>query len=270
MHRWLCAVYVLPTTTPTEPKHLICGDRAGSLHLYTLHEAKAQDSLRGVHGRNGVTSLLCGQGGVVYSSGRDGYVRSLRVCEGRLLPLTVTRVTGANWISKLITVQGKLLAVCFHGVKLKLWNVEEEQTLLEVECGGAHRSWDLHVCRARGWLVCAFLKDGLPYTFSTSITDKLLPLIRPPFNTQETSALRVFLQQRGETVFVTGGEDTTLRLHALQHKGQRQTLGVQRSHLSGVRALCLVEGTNSTQSDDGSVWLVSAGGRAEFKVCSAV
>ncbi|KAG0723687.1 hypothetical protein GWK47_042190 [Chionoecetes opilio] len=112
----------------------------------------------------------------------------------------------------------------------------EEQTLLEVECGGAHRSWDLHVCRARGWLVCAFLKDGLPYTFSTSITDKLLPLIR----------------QRGETVFVTGGEDTTLRLHALQHKGQRQTLGVQRSHLSGVRALCLVEGTNSTQSDDGS------------------
>ena len=54
----------------------------------------------------------------------------------------------------------------------------EEQTLLEVECGGAHRSWDLRVCGARGQLVCAFLKDGLPYTFSTSLHNKLMPLIR--------------------------------------------------------------------------------------------
>lgn len=133
-------------------------------------------------------------------------------------------------------------------VKLVLWDVQVEQALVEVECGGAHRSWDLLVCgggsrkvcdgggdRRRvcgdekgrmesgdadkvvlggdagkvvcdgddkvvaggdaGWLVgggddkvlaggdegrlvCGFLKDGLPYTFSTSLSDKLLPVIK--------------------------------------------------------------------------------------------
>lgn len=81
-----------------------------------FQKPKAQSSLQGVHGRNGVTSLVCLQNGVVYSSGRDGYVRSLRVSEGCLVPLTATRVSGANWVARLIIVQGKLLAVCFHGV----------------------------------------------------------------------------------------------------------------------------------------------------------
>lgn len=78
--------------------------------------------------------------------------------------------------------------------------------------------------------------------------------------------LKVLFQHSGETVLVTGGEDTTLRLHVLRHQGQRQTLSVLRSHLSGVRALCLVEGTNGTKSDNDILWLISAGGRAELKV----
>lgn len=45
-----------------------------------------------------------------------------------------------------------------------------------------------------------------------------------------------------ETLLVTAGEDTTLRLHALSHPGHLRPLGVLRSHLSGVRALCVVEG----------------------------
>lgn len=49
-------------------------------------------------------------------------------------------------------------------------------------------------------------------------------------------------QQGRETLFVTAGEDTTLRVHALKHLGHRRPLAVLRSHLSGVRALCLVEG----------------------------
>uniref|UniRef100_A0A0P4W420 tRNA (34-2'-O)-methyltransferase regulator WDR6 n=1 Tax=Scylla olivacea TaxID=85551 RepID=A0A0P4W420_SCYOL len=266
MHRWLCAVYVTPIMTKTAPQHLVCGDRAGSLHLYALNEPKPQHSLQGVHGKNGVTSVLCWHRGVVYSSGRDGYIRSLRVCEGRLLLLTATRVSGSSWVSRLIAVQGKLLAVCFYGVKLKLWSIGEEQTLLEVECGGAHRSWDLRLCGTRGWLVCTFLKDGTPYTFSTSLSNRMLPLIRPALHTQETMELRLPFQHRRETVLLTAGEDTTLRLHALQQQGQRQSFGVVRSHLSGVRALCLIEETHVTMSDNDTVWLVSAGGRAELKV----
>ncbi|XP_045122840.1 WD repeat-containing protein 6-like isoform X3 [Portunus trituberculatus] len=266
MHRWLCAVYVSPIVTKAVPQHLVCGDRAGSLHLYTLNEPKPQHSLHGVHGKNGVTAVLCWHGGLVYSSGRDGYVRSLRVSEGRLLSLTATRVSGSSWVSRLIAVKGKLLAICFYGVKLKLWSVGEEQTLLEVECGGAHRSWDLRLCGKRGWLVCTFLKDGTPYTFSTPLNNKMLPHIRPALHTQETMELRLLFQHRREMVLLTAGEDTTLRLHALHQQGQRQSFGVVRSHLSGVRALCLIEETHGTKSDSDTVWLISAGGRAELKV----
>ena len=78
--------------------------------------------------------------------------------------------------------------------------------------------------------------------------------------------VRVLYHHNGKAVLVTGGEDTTLRLHTLPHQGQRQGISVLRSHLSGVRTLCLVEEINGTKSDNGSVWLVSAGGRAEFKV----
>ncbi|XP_050718661.1 uncharacterized protein LOC126999789 [Eriocheir sinensis] len=256
MHRWLCAVYVPSADTPTSDistpavtPYLVCGDRAGSLHLYTLTDPKPQDTLRGIHGKNGVTSLLSwGGGGVVYSSGRDGCVRSLRVCAGggdggcpRLQPLTVTRVCRASWVARLLCVWGKLLAVCFHGVKLVLWDVKAEQELLEVECGGAHRSWDLVVCGEEGGLVCGFLKDGVPHTFSTSLSDKLLPIIKPPLNSQETMGVCVLPQPGRETLLVTAGEDTTLRLHALSHPGHLRPLGVLRSHLSGVRALCVVE-----------------------------
>lgn len=43
------------------------------------------------------------------------------------------------------------------------------------------------------------------------------------------------------SLLVTAGEDTTLRLHSLTHPRHLRPLGVLRSHLSGVRALCLVE-----------------------------
>lgn len=74
----------------------------------------------------------------------------------------------------------------------------------------------------------------------------------------------------GETVFVTGGEDTTLRIHSIQGFERHRSLSVIRSHISNIRALCRIERERtlprSTNGSDCSVWFVSAGGRAQMKV----
>lgn len=75
----------------------------------------------------------------------------------------------------------------------------------------------------------------------------------------------VLHQQGSETLLATAGEDTTLRLFALRHPGHRQPLAVLRSHLSGVRALCLVEGLDGTLNNGAKEWRGWVAGGTQYK-----
>ncbi|XP_064098237.1 tRNA (34-2'-O)-methyltransferase regulator WDR6-like [Macrobrachium nipponense] len=266
--RWVSAACYF---TIQNRSHLICGDRAGSIHLYSENSSEPQHSLRSIHGeRSGVTSLINHQG-YLYSTGRDGCIRCLTVQDYRLQVLTVTRVSSANWIASLINLRGRLLAVCFHDVKLKLWSLEEDRAIIDIECGGGHRSWDLQCSEENNKLSFIYIKDAKPYTFSTTLEDKLMPLIKTPINTRETMCLEVLLQQDDTTYFATGGEDTTLRLHALSSYRNKQlkTFSVIRSHISNVRTMCCIENMNekvSSCEEGTSKWIVTAGGRAQLKI----
>ncbi|KAK3874778.1 hypothetical protein Pcinc_020314 [Petrolisthes cinctipes] len=265
------------TTTPnTTIDYLVCGDRTGSLHLYHSQTREAIHSLRGLHGRNGVTSVMVVQGWLVLSSGRDGCVRRLTVQGDRLQVITVTRVSGGvSWVARLIFTHKLTLAVCFHDVKMKVWSVDEERDLVEVECGGGHRSWDARILEGCDKLVFLYLKDARAFMFTTALKDKLLPVIKSPVNSQETLCLQVLHCTSEEVVFATGGEDTTLRLHSITGSESRQSLGVIRSHISNIRTLCVIDGSGrmndyeKTEHDDSSVWVVSAGGRAQVKIWKA-
>lgn len=93
--RWLTAA--VPILTTSQGALWVCGDRRGSLLLYQeagklgqdLQEGKQrpEDSpllprsrLFGVHGKQGVTSVRKHRG-LLYSTGRDGCVRVLRICQ---------------------------------------------------------------------------------------------------------------------------------------------------------------------------------------------
>lgn len=93
--RWLTAA--VPLLTTSQGALWVCGDRRGSLLLYQdggrrgrdLQEGleRPKDSplpplsrLFGVHGKQGVTSVRKHKG-LLYSTGRDGCVRVLRVCQ---------------------------------------------------------------------------------------------------------------------------------------------------------------------------------------------
>ena len=80
--------------------------------------------------------------------------------------------------------------------------------------------------------------------------------------------LETLFQEGDMTVFATGGEDTTLRLHAVRSE-RLSTFSVIRSHISNVRAMCCIEDVDGkrTFTDEGkTAWVVSAGGRAQLKV----
>lgn len=67
---------------------------------------------------------------------------------------------------------------------MKVWSVEEEQDLVEVECGGGHRSWDIRFPEGRDKdddddkLAFLFLKDGKAFMSTVSLWDKLPPVIK--------------------------------------------------------------------------------------------
>ena len=86
-HRWLSAVTEGPSP------YLVCGDKKGSIHLYVLpsHGDIREDlliepvsSLKGIHGRNGVTHL-CYNMGHLYSTGRDGFCRQYKMSQSESL-----------------------------------------------------------------------------------------------------------------------------------------------------------------------------------------
>ncbi|XP_047474856.1 WD repeat-containing protein 6-like isoform X2 [Penaeus chinensis] len=264
--RWVSAACIVPSTVPGG-YYLICGDRAGSLHLYHQEDLEPRQSIRGIHGKNGVTSLVIHEG-FIYSSGRDGCVRQLKLFDESIQVLTVTRVSNVTWVAQVIFLQGRPLALCFHDVNLKLWNLAEDRAVVEVECGGGHRSWALHASRSDDQLVFFFLKDGIPCIFRTTLADKLMPLIKSPVNTRETMCLQTLFHVEGKTFFAMGGEDTTLRIHSVQGLESHRSLCVVRSHISNIRALCRIEcqGAINPAGSDKSVWLVSGGGRAQMKL----
>nr|XP_053629192.1 WD repeat-containing protein 6-like isoform X2 [Cherax quadricarinatus] len=270
--QWVSAACMYPATARNATQSLICGDRAGSLHLYSKGVPKAQHTLRGIHGRSGVTSLSL-HGDFIYSTGRDGGVRCLSLKDGQLQVITVSRVSSVNWVAKLVFLFGRPLAVCFHDVKLIVWSLEDDRSVVEVECGGGHRSWSLQASETEDELIFLFLRDSIPFTFHTTLKDKLLPLIKSPVNTHETMCLQILFQHGFETIFATGGEDTTLRLHSILGSENCKALSVIRSHISSIKALCLIErGERAAvvEGKDSSMWMVSAGGRAQVKVWRTV
>lgn len=93
--RWLTAA--VPILTTSQGLLWVCGDRRGSLLLYQEAEKRGRDlqgglerpedsplpplsRLFGVHGKQGVTSVRKHKG-LLYSTGRDGCVRVLRICQ---------------------------------------------------------------------------------------------------------------------------------------------------------------------------------------------
>ncbi|KAJ8370163.1 hypothetical protein SKAU_G00101910 [Synaphobranchus kaupii] len=246
-------------------------------------------TLFGAHGKQGVT-WVCEHQGALYSCGRDGCLRELRVGGAdRLEVLRVERACrGMEWVERVLFLdpeegaeepeggrgRGRMAVLGFHSVFFVVWDPVRQERLLSVACGGGHRSWSYcpPSSSRRAGAALVFVKQG-------AVLATQAP--RDPQGV-ESRGLRPGLHGRGIgcvcrlgwvghwEILASGGEDTTLSVLALQPlSGEHRVLSVITDHISSIRALATVpRGAAPTDGQTAaslSALLISAGGRAQLQ-----
>ncbi|NXK57039.1 WDR6 protein, partial [Chauna torquata] len=225
--------------------------------------------LFGLHGKTGVTSVTC-HGGYIYSTGRDGCYRQLRLQDQQLEVLQKHRpCKGLQWIEELrFTPGGDLLVLGFHADNFVVWSTRTGENLHCVPCGGGHRSWSY--CSSPVADTFAFIKHGNVMLYSSEAEPCEQQVLLASLHGREITCVRRLgaVQAPGRcpvNVFVTGSEDTTACVLTLSEQSRAAVpLARLSDHISSVRALALA---SPAQPDAAglSALLFSAGGRAQIE-----
>ncbi|NXO49743.1 WDR6 protein, partial [Aramus guarauna] len=288
---------------------LVCGDRRGSLLLFPCSSSpgRAAESARiangstnpvgedcgsdletsclsykgalpleaplsvlfGLHGKTGVTSVIC-HGDYIYSTGRDGVYRQLRLQGQQLEVLRKHRpCKGLQWIEELrFTPDGDLLVLGFHADNFVVWSSKTGENLHCVPCGGGHRSWSY--CSSPSAEAFAFIKCGDVMLYRREAEPCEQHVLLASLHGREISCVRRLgaVEVPGHAalnVFVTGSEDTTACILAVSERSRAATpLARLSDHISSVRALALA-GPAGPGDEGLSALLFSAGGRAQIE-----
>lgn len=257
--RWpTCATLV----TNNNEKFLLCGDRCGSVHLFTLNQSLVEEqyavpnhSLSKLHGKLGVTSIQNIKNQVI-STGRDGTVRTLRVNQKSLqVSVISTDKMPMDWVCTVLCPSRSMeyiLIVGFKETNMVIWSTEERRIVLQLDCGGGHRSWDCIMSDNRS-LEITFVREKCMFYTSQDLEELMKPTLLNGISPRELNCLSSFHSYPSALLF--GGEDGTIYVckfsedHSVLEK--RITL---TSHISSVRCL-------STHGN----FFFSAGGRAQLK-----
>ncbi|GAV01718.1 hypothetical protein RvY_12379-2 [Ramazzottius varieornatus] len=247
-------------TAAAQVEHvLICGDRAGSLRIFQLEEDRWQEGevLLHVHGDSQVCQVEDSSDGVVVTAGRSGQVICWRLTGSRLDKLRVMQVDKSiiEWMSGFVLPAGKvtdLVVLGFRGRKFVALAMAGQDKVMEVDCGGAHRSNDWAYFTASALARFAFVK-------TTSVKWRDAQLLSRAA-AQRPSLVRVGLhglqiwsagclqsaEGRGWTL-ATASEDTSIKIWtvsplddmtaAAPPKGLTALLATAQQHLSSVRVL---------------------------------
>ncbi|NXW46912.1 WDR6 protein, partial [Nyctiprogne leucopyga] len=308
-HRWLTCAAFQP-----QGGLLVCGDRRGSLLLFPCRSSpgpaakstgitdggsspgsedpgsESQPSgllqkgalplesplsvLFGLHGKTGVTSVTC-HGDYIYSTGRDGCYRQLRLRGQQLEVLRKHRpCKGLQWIEELrFAPDGDLLVLGFHADNFVVWSTRTGENLLCVPCGGGHRSWSY--CSSPSAEAFAFIKCGDVMLLHREAEPGEQQVLLASLHGREISCVRRLgtVEVPGHAalnVFITGSEDTTACVLVLSERSRAAVPLVRLSdHISSVRALALAHPAGPSDEGFGdkglSALLFSAGGRAQIE-----
>ncbi|NXU93342.1 WDR6 protein, partial [Xiphorhynchus elegans] len=307
--RWHTCAAFLP-----QGQLLVCGDRRGSLLLFPCSSSSgwaaectsiangdtdliSEDSsselelsclshkgalplepplfvLFGLHGKTGVTSVTCHKG-YIYSTGRDGVYRQLRLQDQQLEVLRKHRpCKGLQWIEQLrFTPDGDLLVLGFHADNFVVWSSRTGENLHCIPCGGGHRSWSY--CSSPSAEVFAFIKSGDVMLYCHEAEPCEQQVLLASLHGREITCVRRLgaVEVPGQAalnVLVTGSEDTTACVLVLsEHSRAAVPLARLSDHISSVRTLALAGPTGPGDEGFGeeglSVLLFSAGGRAQIE-----
>ncbi|MEE6502266.1 hypothetical protein FKM82_004462 [Ascaphus truei] len=311
--RWHTSIAFLPNE-----ELIVCGDRRGSLMLFSTNVTKGQQGgdqiigtvffqgdseplrdgvkrittgesrsppvaspdlhaegptslLFGIHGKLGVTSVSC-HDGFVYSTGRDGCYRQLKVERGQLTVLHKQKTCkGMEWIERLcFTPDDNLLVLGFHSTDFVVWSTKTNEKLHCVPCGGGHRSWSYKDSRYTE--VFAYIKSSDIFAYQSHPVEKICNVVKEPVHGREITCIRhagTIKTPSGEPlhILITSSEDTTVNVSYFNEMTKRvRHLATISDHISSVKTLALAGAGRRHQEGSGlSVGLFTAGGRAEIE-----
>ncbi|XP_071947066.1 tRNA (34-2'-O)-methyltransferase regulator WDR6-like isoform X2 [Antedon mediterranea] len=276
--RWITTAAVLPYG-----RGILCGDKRGSLHHFpypvdsNTEPIQPVTTLRGVHGKVGVTDICCHNNNV-YSTGRDGTYKEYQFHDNFLQVMNTNKVyKGFEWIEKiLIKENGEMQVLGFHTTHFVVWSVSQNQTLFQVDCGGGHRTWgyaeleniscfafikarDVFLCKQTGLQKQLILKDSLHGRELTCA--KFLE--------------RINVKGIGYLLMATGSEDTMVKIVAVDCKTSKAVvIKTLQDHISSVRDLAICESHYShgikkhecqNKREEAEKLLFSVGGRCSIK-----
>ena len=214
------------------------GSRSGALALFKIElsgDNNAMSTLRHAHGRDAITSinkmaLENGDGEqtqYIQSTGRDGQYAIHRVSNTEDTTRTpkvfavqkvhVSRppfgpnIEGARYFPK----EKQLLIWGFRSTKFIVWNATKQQEIMNVDCGGSHRSWSYVVDEgATGGGRLVWTKSSTCHVHSQSRASH--EILQPGSHGREITAMAttVFRDESGgvHRMLATGAEDTTIRI----------------------------------------------------------
>ncbi|KAL6261293.1 hypothetical protein P5V15_008815 [Pogonomyrmex californicus] len=290
----MLAQYILPpsrecwltaATIYTPMSMLICGDRVGNVHVYKIYYninkyidknlEKPIQTLSKVHGKMGVQSFSVFRENLI-TSGRDGILRFYQVREEtKPLLMLHKKKMPMDWISRILEVKMKKVGEIkedknvfifgFKEVEFIIYNLLNETIVVRIPCGGGHRSWDCIISHTKASF--AYLKNKQIHIcdLSSSVLFSY-PTLQNGFHVKETCCLRYISNFCQKDIFISGGEDCTLRISSFFKNEDNfytfKNLGIFDGHLSGIKCISVIELHKFTFK-----YLVfSGGGRAQLKV----
>ncbi|KAF2437002.1 hypothetical protein EJ08DRAFT_691305 [Tothia fuscella] len=250
------------------------GFRDGGISIIFLNGDKPSVNLARAHGREAVTGLRSIQSGsngmsidYLLSVGRDGTCTIHCLGHENQNPLLVHKLTlpfGPNIEGVYYDPPtGSLCVYGFHGRNFVLYDLISSESIMTIECGGAHRIWTFKpYIGPRGSVL------GGSFAWTKACVLNIYYSFEPDYQTitsgshgREIKTCAVapnsLLGGPYGLLFATGAEDTDIRLSVLGEEDKLINLATLRKHVTGIQSL--------EWSEDGS-FLFSCGGYEEFFV----
>jgi WD40 repeat protein len=237
--------------------YLAIGSKLGSLVVFTKSRSESLEPLLKLarfHSKEGVNQILPLSSlshtintppTQFLSCGRDGNYRISSLDISRDSSKTVTIRTVHSPTTLGFNIEGAyldqssqhLMFYGFGGMEFVIWNETTQSEVARIHCGGAHRRWAFQPSTERpGHALVLWARGGLNASH-INIHDSRT--ICTGGHGREIKTLGSVQQRDGRPLFVTGSEDTTLRVFAprsgstTQYSGALECLRVLTAHDSG-------------------------------------
>ncbi|KAL4990274.1 WD40-repeat-containing domain protein [Aspergillus falconensis] len=206
-------------------EYLGLGSRYGSFAVYKMQETGSLEPLlkvARVHSKDGLTRIVpftslsptdSTPSPYFLTSGRDANYRVnvLDVSGDAVSLRTVHSPTtlGFNIEGAYIDNHNDLILYGFGGMGFVVWNESTQSEIAKIHCGGGHRRWAFHPSARPGEGLLLWSQGGFN---ATHINAQATRSIRAGGHGREIKALGTYQPAKGSPLFVSGSEDTTLRI----------------------------------------------------------